>query len=225
MDLIREDIAMKSKNSRCIRPAGLFISLLILILAASGAGAETSLTPLPPVVAQGEDLVISASQDGTFDPKLEGNEVVFRLPEEPAKAVKPKWVNDKGRIISVVVPRKALSGEVAVKKGGQEIGRVALAIGPPVFDVWGYIYNAIICVGVPLLLFLVIFLMPIILAKVLGIPPPWNLAQALSEKNSQPSTTSASRLIAFFGLFLTLTWAVALLMPAAYWYPRDGIVP
>ena len=191
----------------------------------------TILTPVPTQISQGAILVISSNQDNTFSGHLNDYDITFQTSKN-SLTVKPQYISPDGRFISVPVPNQAQPGEVTLKKNAKDVGKVTIAIIGTNFDKW----FDVVTVAIPVILFLLFLL--VLGARLKG-DNQWNLGEALSESeplryqngnpvliNGRPSyPSSSSRLIAFIGLFVIVTWAMGILIPATYRFAKTGEVP
>ena len=173
-------------------------------------------------------MVISSNKDDTFSSQLSDNEVVFTVSKNQKKSgsERPEYVSPDGRVISVLVPNQALPGEIILKRGNKSIGKVTINITETILGKC----ISLIAVSVPLAL---VFILLLILGIVLWIDKNWTLGDALSESepvrdkdgNVLRYPNSASRLIAFIGLFAIIAWGMGILVPATYRFAQTGEVP
>jgi hypothetical protein len=187
---------------------------------------------LTPQVSQGGLLVICADKDNIFDQEPGNSEVVFKLPKGTERSEKARSVSTDGRVISLQVPNDAQPGVLTIKSNSKEIGKVSISI----VETSGFKCKMKLFMALsPAILFILFLLIGIIaLAK-----NHWSLGEALSESeplmennavlrdanNNLIFPKSASRLIAFIGLFCIITWIIGLSMPAFYRFAITGEFP
>jgi len=195
---------------------------------------DVVLTPLSAQVIKGEMMVIASNQDRAFDSQAANNEVSFEGKGNSTIRVKASAVSPDGRVLTVRAPDKALSGMATIKNGAKDIGKVAVGIvDSPCIGGWFFQIMAML----PTVVFL-IFLTVVKKALKDG---KWNLSDALSETDAlrdnagalekNPDTgnpiypKSASRLIAFIGLFVIVIWIMGLSIPTFYHFACTGEMP
>jgi len=188
------------------------------------------LSTLTPQITKGASLVIVSDADNTFDAS---NDIVFTLNGGSLKQEKVKDISADGRVINVLVPPKAQSGQVTIKNGANEIGKITVCV----IDVIDYkSIPSLLAAASPELLFLVFLITTLLILK----KNKWRLGDALSEsdvlRNNDGSVItntngdpiyprSISRLIAFIGLFGIITWILGLSFPAIYRLSCYGEMP
>ena len=233
---------MSTARFRIVTAATLVVSLFFLVKVPALSGAEApKVTLLTDQVCQGGWLIISGENSNTFDLR---SEVVFKLPNNKTQRVKPTKVSRDGRTLLVQVPMAAQDGEVSIKHGASET-KFNLDIDAPYGEQYWWLYQilyflmAFTPVG-----FFICFLTW--LFRSLRRDQRWRLSEALSEQiedktllldNGKPVlkdgkepvyvvktiyTNSSSRLIALIGLFVIITWIMALALPLIYRFARYG---
>jgi hypothetical protein len=233
---------MSTARFRIVTAAALVFSLFFLVKVPALLGAEApKVTPLTDQVCQGGWLIITGENNNTFDQR---SAVVFKLANNKPQRVPPTKVSRDGRTLLVQVPMGAQDGEVSIKHGATET-KVNLQIDPPYGEQYWWLYQTLyFLMAFTPVGFFICFLTW--LFRSLRRDQRWRLSEALSEQiedksllldNGKPVlkdgkepvyvvktiyTNSSSRLIALIGLFVIITWVLALALPLIYRFARYG---
>jgi len=182
-------------------------------------------------VSQGDFFVITSTRENTFDSSPVKNEIIFPILGGSQKSVKAQSVTCDGRVIGVLVPKQAQSGEITVKKGTQEIGKVNINITE--CSRFKKLLTWIVACIPPFIFIIFLILTGFALMRT---GTNW-LKEALSESeplrdkdgNLQGGNAiyppSASRLIAFIGMFGIIVWQFGIIVPALYHFTLFGEIP
>ncbi len=190
-------------------------------------------------------LVINAPPGKPFEQATD-YVISFPLKEGGPKGVKALFIGKDGLTLAAPVPPETIPGKVTVKIGDKLIHEVEFT---PVKE------TGVLMQWLPVIFFLAFLVFLVIALGVATYKKKWSLSDALSEylevkevfkikddqehdqvvyKQGSPEpvvvtinkpTCSASRLIAFIGLFGIITWTMVILCPAVQWFARTGHFP